>query len=143
MKAGFDSKHSAVKFIRDQANATIATVDDGNVRRSLSSTQAAASALRKLWKNDFVKTSEDLFPELTLDSLDSVNPLDGWSDGVSLQKSHYCLLLKPQVVLRGEFDSGPCVVAATQTKLQSFVIMDDLNADDPISGRVMTRYAHY
>lgn len=134
--------HSAVKFIRDQANAAIATVDDANVGRSLSPTQAAASALRKLWKNEFAKSSEDLFPELLLDSLDAINPLDGWSDGVSLQKSHYCLLLKPQVVLRGGLDSGPCVVAAIQTKLQSFEIMDDLNADDPISGKVMSRYAY-
>ncbi|KAK2466286.1 hypothetical protein APHAL10511_001928 [Amanita phalloides] len=129
----------AVKFIRDQANAAIATVDDENVGRSLSPTQAAASALRKIWRNDFAKSSEELFTELNLDSFDTGNPLDGWSDGVSLHRNHYCLLLKPQVVLRGELNSGPCVVAAIQTKLQSFAIMDDLNADDPVSGKVMSR----
>lgn len=69
-----------------------------------------------------------------------LDPMNGWSEGVSLRKSYCCLLLKPQIVLRnrGEADET-CVVAAVQAKLQSFAIMDDANADDPITGKVMTR----
>jgi hypothetical protein len=67
------------------------------------------------------------------------NPMDGWSEGVSLTKSHYCLLLKPQIVLRGEVSTEACIVAAAQAKLQSFAIMDLANFDDPASGKVMSR----
>lgn len=69
-----------------------------------------------------------------------LDPMNGWSEGVSVRKSYCSLLLKPQIVLRnrGEADET-CVVVAVQAKLQSFAIMDDANADDPISGKVMTR----
>ncbi|KAF8639713.1 hypothetical protein AX17_000975 [Amanita inopinata Kibby_2008] len=127
----------AVKFIRDQANTVVTAVDGADLERSRSPTQAAASALRKILKGDNPKSSAEL--DCTLDSLDTVNPLAGWSEGVSLKKSHCCLLLKPQVVLQGEADSEACIVAAVQAKLQSFAIMDDLNAHDPISGKVMSR----
>ncbi len=75
------------------------------------------------------------------DSSSSIlDPLHGWSDGVSLKKGHCCLLLKPQVVLQNrEKPQETCVVAALQAKLQSFTIMDDSNAKDPISGKVMSR----
>lgn len=73
-----------------------------------------------------------------------VDPLSGWSNGVSLRKSHFGLLLKPQIVLRSEGSGSTdsvLVLAAVQAKLQSFAIMDDANAEDPISGKVMSRYA--
>lgn len=70
-----------------------------------------------------------------------MDPLSGWSDGVSLRKSHFCLLLKPQVVLRSETNvESVCILAAVQAKLQSFAIMDDSNVEDPISGKIMSRY---
>ena len=124
--------------MRDQAKAAFS---DAIPERSMSPTQAAASALRKILKYSDAKPSDDLSCDDIPESLDAANPLDGWSDGVSLKKSHYCLLLKPQVVLRGEVDSEPCVVAAIQAKLQSFAIMDDMNADDPASGKIMSRCA--
>ena len=85
-----------------------------------------------------IQVSEDPLP----DDPDRVDPLSGWSDGVSLSKSHFCLLLKPQIVLRSETDVDHiCVLAAVQAKLQTFAIMDVSNAEDPISGKVMSRYA--
>jgi hypothetical protein len=69
-----------------------------------------------------------------------VDPMHGWTDGVSLRKSHFCLLLKPQVVLRNIAGrESVCVLAASQAQLQSFSIMDDSNANDPVSGKVMSR----
>ncbi len=68
------------------------------------------------------------------------DPLDGWSDGVALRKAHCCFLLKPQVVLKEEESGAVCVVAAVQAKLQSFAILDNANIDDPISGKIMSRY---
>lgn len=67
------------------------------------------------------------------------DPLDGWSDGVTLRKAHCCFLLKPQVVLKDEESGDVCVIAAIQAKLQSFAIMDNVNIDDPISGKIMSR----
>jgi len=68
------------------------------------------------------------------------DPLDGWSDGVTLRKAHCCFLLKPQVVLKDEGSGKVCVVAAIQAKMQSFAIMDNDNIDDPISGKIMSRF---
>jgi hypothetical protein len=87
--------------------------------------------------------SENIDASMELDDRSSkgdIDPLDGWSDGVSLRKSHCCLLLKPQVVLRNRSElEETCVISALQAKLQSFAIMDELNAEDPISGKVMSR----
>lgn len=84
-----------------------------------------------------VHISKDHMPKAP----DSMDPLSGWSDGVSLRKSHFCLLLKPQVVLRSETNvESVCILAAVQAKLQSFAIMDDSNVEDPISGKIMSRY---
>lgn len=98
----------------------------------------AASAIRKMLKGDGnTKTSIDI----NQDTNEDPDPMDGWSEGVSLTKSHYCLLLKPQIVLRGETSTEACIVAAAQAKLQSFAIMDLANFNDPASGKVMSRYA--
>ena len=67
------------------------------------------------------------------------DPLDGWSEGVSLRKRHCCLLLKPQVVLKGEGTGDALIVAALQAKLQAFGITDEHNADDPVCGNIMSR----
>jgi hypothetical protein len=102
-----------------------------------STTSLAASAFRKILKGDGnTKVSIDV----NRAAGENPDPLDGWFEGVSLTKSHYCLLLKPQIVLRGETSTEACIVAAAQAKLQSFAIMDLANFDDPASGTVMSRY---
>jgi len=99
----------------------------------------AASAIRKIIKGDnHTRTSVDVQSE-DVQGLGTPDPMDGWAEGVSLAKSHYCLLLKPQIVLRGETSTDACIVAASQAKLQSFAIMDLGNFDDPVSGKVMSR----
>ena len=91
----------------------------------------AASAIRKILKGD---------GDINRNANENPDPMDGWSEEVSLTKSHYCLLLKPQIVLQGETPREACIVAASQAKLQSFAIMDLANFDDPVSGKVMSRY---
>lgn len=132
----------AVKFIRDQANSALTIEKETESKeRGLSNTaQIAASALRKMLKGDnSTKISVDVTPESTPQAPGKVEPLEGWSEGVSLLKSHCCLLLKPQIVMSGDSPADKCIVAAAQAKLQSFSIMDLLNLDDPISGKVMSR----
>jgi hypothetical protein len=129
----------AVKFIKEQANAALPAVgSQGNEKdRGPSTTSLAASAFRKILKGDGnTKISIDVHRAAD----ENPDPLDGWFEGVSLTKSHYCLLLKPQIVLRGETSAEACIVAAAQAKLQSFAIMDPANFDDPASGTVMSRY---
>lgn len=134
-----------MKFIRDQANATLAVQkEEERVKdRAGHTAQMAATALRKTYailKGDIsAKVSVDLTPERNPEVPGKIDPLDGWAEGVSLRKSDCCLLLKPQIVLRGESPADSCVVAAAQAKLQSFNIMDDFNLDDPISGKIMSR----
>lgn len=132
---------SAVKFIRDQANAALAiedqNIDDPDkVQDTGSTAQLAASALRKMLKIDYSKSSVEVSTEKRREAVD---PLNGWSNGVSLRKSDCCLLLKPQIVMCGQESKDTCIVAAVQAKLQAFAIMDDSNADDPVSGKVMSR----
>lgn len=103
-----------------------------------SSAQAAAMAVRKMFIGaSDVHTTVEVSQH---DDLDNVDPLSGWSDGVALEKGHFCLLLKPQIVLRSEAEAGAVLIlAAVQGKLQTYGIMDMANMDDPVSGKVMTR----
>ncbi|KAI5893473.1 uncharacterized protein SCHCODRAFT_02747457 [Schizophyllum commune H4-8] len=136
----------AVKFILDQANTVLK--DDISERASSESVhnpaQMAALALRKIISGENRKSSSQDEPrEAQAVSFDmgDVNPLDGWPEGVSLHKSTVGLLLKPQIVLRtadGDSDAI-AILAAVQAKMQTFSIMDDANAMDPISGKIMSR----
>lgn len=117
--------------------------DDRQPKVRPSGAQAAANALRKILIGEGGPNRSNSAAEVTDANIldpDTVNPMSGWSDGVSLRKSHFCLLLKPQIVLRSESNvDSVCVLAAVQAKLQSFVVMDDSNVEDPITGKIMTR----
>ncbi|RDB22829.1 hypothetical protein Hypma_010076 [Hypsizygus marmoreus] len=135
----------AVKFIRDQAEAALETDSDfehddpEKLWGATATAQMAASALKKFLKVDQLRPSAEVSRDPGVPVLEEVDPLSGWSEGVSLSKNHCCLLLKPQIVMRGEGAKDALIVAAVQAKLQIFAIMDDSNADDPISGKVMSR----
>ncbi|KAG6873749.1 hypothetical protein C0995_011568 [Termitomyces sp. Mi166 len=136
----------AVKFIRDQAEAALD--DDSDTEESqerswegADAAQMAASALRKIFKGDLGKPSVEISinQDRATRPPEKFNALDGWSEGVSLRKSHFCLLLKPQIVMRGENPKDSIIVTAVQARLQVFAIMDNNNVDDPVSGKVMSR----
>ncbi|KAF8897633.1 golgi-body localization protein domain-containing protein [Infundibulicybe gibba] len=132
----------AIKFICDQADTALEVETEHNTEKNrtrASTAQNAASALRKMLKGEYTRSSVEVSQDVLTQPPGPIDPLNGWSDGVSLQKSHCCLLLKPQIVLRGEKPTDTCVVAAVQAKLQAFAIMDNANRDDPISGKVMSR----
>ncbi|KAI9001069.1 golgi-body localization protein domain-containing protein [Trametes punicea] len=133
----------AVKFIRDQAQAALAEFhrEAGKHKGPAASAQAAAVAVKKLLMGEGGATSSVEFVPQTVSKLPaSVDPLHGWGEGVSARKGHFCLLLKPQVVLRSNADTeSVCILAAVQGKLKTFAIMDDSNAQDPVSGKVMNR----
>lgn len=130
----------AVKFIRDQANASGFDLDTTSDKtRPDSMADLASATLRKILKTDSPKPSLELRREKPDLIKGKVDPLDGWAEGVTLNKSHVCLLLKPQIVMRGADAKDTIIVTAGQAKLQIFSIMDDLHIDDPISGKVMAR----
>lgn len=132
---------SAIKFLLDQAKAAVSTESQTNnvTKTNLTAAQAAAVALRRLLTGDEALQAADTEdPESDASSV--LDPLNGWSGGVSLEKSHCCLLLKPQIVLQNHGEEGEtCIVAAVQAKLQTYAVMDEANADDPVSGKVMSR----
>ncbi|KAF9451680.1 hypothetical protein P691DRAFT_757138 [Macrolepiota fuliginosa MF-IS2] len=130
----------AVRFIRDRAKATQTSsnpVHEEQHRNPTNTAQLAASAIRRMLRGEGSKAAIEIDQQEDMGL--QTDPLDGWSDGVTLRKAHCCFLLKPQVVLRDEESGDVCVVAAVQAKLQSFAIMDNANIDDPISGKIMTR----
>lgn len=135
----------AVKFIRDQAKSALADLlhESDGPRGPVASAQAAAAAVRNFLTGDGSTGVESVSYPI-MEAPGAADPLDGWSQGVSLRKSDFCLLLKPQIVLRSEATAesdadSVCVLAAVQGKMKSYNIMDDANADDPISGKVMSR----
>ncbi|KAH8113231.1 golgi-body localization protein domain-containing protein [Phellopilus nigrolimitatus] len=134
----------AVKFIRDQANAyaRVSADTEEKDKKARNSTGAAAQAAAHALKKILIGSDDESNSELGIDAADlsASSPMDGWSEGVSLNKSHFCLLLKPQIVLRSEASKDSVLVlAAVQATLQSFDILDTANISDPVSGRVMTR----
>lgn len=141
--------HSAVKFIRDQAEAVVPQVAGHNSteksKTSAGAAQTAASALRRMLAGGRGSTSLDVQTDVASDPSD-VKPLDGWDEGVVLRKRHFCLLLKPQIILQSTDPSSNVntesvvILAAVQARLQVFKIMDASNLEDPISGHIMHRY---
>ncbi|KAL5488078.1 FMP27 [Sanghuangporus weigelae] len=137
----------AVKYIRDQINSHLRLSTDTDMTKKIKNptglaAQAAANALRKIltYHDNDGRPSQAYQASETSDD-GEFDPMAGWSDeAVSRNKSHFCLLLKPQVVLRSETTKDSMLVlAALQATLQSHTILDVANIDDPISGRVMTR----
>ncbi|KAG2042334.1 golgi-body localization protein domain-containing protein [Suillus americanus] len=132
----------AVKFIRDQAETVLSTgptTDREKLKGSVNTAQTAATVLKRILTRDRNDVSIEVADDVA-DGDGAVNPLVGWDEGVALQKRHFCLLLKPQIVLRSEGGTDSVsVLAAVQAKLQSFTIMDKSNLEDPVSGTVMTR----
>ena len=132
-----------MRFIRDQANSIVAQFTDEKSSSKTRSTatsgaQAAAQAIRKILVGDDDARPSSEHPDV--EDSEEFHPMDGWSHGVSLRRSHFGLLLKPQVILRSDAESdSTCILAATQATLQSFAILDTANVADPVSGRVMTR----
>ncbi|KAG0709732.1 golgi-body localization protein domain-containing protein [Suillus ampliporus] len=129
----------AAKFIRDQAEAVLSTGPPTNPKDPANAAQTAATVLKRILNRDRNDVSIDVADDVA-DEDSAVNPLVGWDEGVALQKRHFCLLLKPQIVLRSEGSPDfVSVLAAVQARLQSFTIMDKSNLEDPISGTIMTR----
>ncbi|KAG2141789.1 golgi-body localization protein domain-containing protein [Suillus bovinus] len=129
----------AVKFIRDQAETVLSTglpTDRGKLKGPVNTAQTVLKRILNRDRNDVsIEVDHDV-----ADGDGAVNPLVGWDEGVALQKRHFCLLLKPQIVLRSEGSSDSVsVLAAVQAKLQSFTIMDKSNLEDPVTGTIMTR----
>lgn len=138
---------SVVKFIRDQAEAMLQAADQPEKSKaSGGAAQVAASALRRMLSGGRGSTSLDIQTDVQTSDPADVNPLEGWEEGVVLRKRHFCLLLKPQIILRST-DPAPdvdmesvVILAAVQAKLQTFKIMDASNLEDPVSGHIMHRY---
>jgi hypothetical protein len=144
-EATTDMECSAVKFIRDQAEVLLASTEvekKPSFGGILNAHHAANAFKRMLNPNPRISVlmANDKRDARQQAATSDMDPLDGWSDGVSLTKSHFCLLLKPQIVMQSDVsDSSVCVLAAVQATARAYAIMDDSNADDPVSGKIMTR----
>ena len=138
-----DDHIRAVKFIRDQAQAALAEFQHETEKHAgpAASAHAAAARLKTFLTGESnVPAPVEFAPQTVSKLAPTVDPLYGWAEGVSARKGHFCLLLKPQVVLRSNDDQeSVCILAAVQGKLKTFTIMDDANVNDPISGKVMNR----
>jgi hypothetical protein len=132
-----------VKFIRDQAQQVMENLQSEVEHDShKGAAQVAAQAVRKILTvgDGVLRTSLQVSSDRLDGNAQDHDPMRGWAEGVSLEKGHFCLLLKPQLVLRSEASKeAVCVLAAVQGKLQTYNIMDQANIDDPVSGKVMSR----
>lgn len=72
----------------------------------------------------------------------NVNLGDGNPKNTLAEHSHYCILLKPQIVLRSELDDESVVIlAANDIVLQLIDHMDSIKLPDPVKAHERTKYA--
>ena len=72
----------------------------------------------------------------------NVNLGDGNPKSILTEHSHYCILLKPQIVLRSELDDESVVIlAANDMVLQLIDHMNTLKLPDPVKAHERTKYA--
>jgi hypothetical protein len=148
----------AVKFIREQAQND-AGKGEGLPEEPRKSRTAASRAqtLFKFRRSADERRSPELaalarlaeHPRASTSTSSRIDPSEGWSDGVSIRKSHLCLLLKPQFCLQMEHRNGAkgekelppstVVISTTSASLQSFDVVDNEHADDPVNGHIMVR----
>ena len=135
-----------VKFIRDQeVQKPTKPAPRKSVDHQIPQTKGIAQAMHMLRQSFSTKDAAGGLENILADAYTDaprpgLNPLEGWKEGVSLKQSHFCVLLKPQIVLHSESsEDSTCVVAAGVTKLKINNIMDNENADDPINGNIMSR----
>ncbi|KAG8929196.1 hypothetical protein FRC02_005895 [Tulasnella sp. 418] len=136
----------AVKFIREQAKTEL--------RRSMESTtssnnepskvqSAAARAANTLLKMLIYEGSEEKHEKHEKhERQDSVPSVEQSSLASNLvpKKSHFCLLMKPQIALHCEEGEDAVVfLAAMEASWQSHAILDMEYIDDPVNGYIMSR----
>ena len=142
--------HRAVQYIRKQAETQFSESEDTNGNKKFRYTGAGAQAAAQVLKRILTR-EERSKAESDADSLDEIinsnsislfDPSSGWSSPeVIIDAAHSCLLLSPSIVLRGDGATNSTVVlVANRASLQSYAIKDKSNADDPINGRIMSRY---
>jgi hypothetical protein len=136
-----------VKFIRDQeVTERPKPVPRRSTEVQQPQTKGIAQAMQMLRQSfstrDTAGGLENILADAYADApRPGLNPLEGWKEGVSLKQSHFCVLLKPQIVLHSESsEDSTCVVTAGVTKLKINDIMDTENADDSINGTIMSRW---
>lgn len=114
--------YRAVQFIREQASRTNAPEDPISVKKAKNvASRAAGKAIRKLMVGDPGQDKTTAAPRANHQTGDiqesDHDPKDGWGDDVAVRHGHFMLLLKPQVALRSERDSGSDVVAVGEATL--------------------------
>lgn len=128
----------AVKFLHDLAKADNDRKTADDTKKTWTAADAAVEVLRTIIGTD--KSGDDTGDIQSSEPFDPADPLRGWSDGVSAVKTHYCILFKPQVVLRSDQCAESSVVlTSSDVSLQIFHVIDLQNRNDPIAGRIMNR----
>ncbi|KZW03765.1 hypothetical protein EXIGLDRAFT_635040 [Exidia glandulosa HHB12029] len=131
----------AVKFLHDLA-VEDSTRGDGEGAKGPWTAVGGAQAAVDVFRNLLIaeKTSTEDHSRDVHEPFSPEDPLRGWSDGVALSKSHYCVLFKPQFVLQSQkIDDACVVVTASDISLQNFLVIDIQNQDDPVTGHIMNR----
>jgi hypothetical protein len=139
----------AVQYLRKQAEALLTDSSSSNEARKpwhpVAGAQAAAQVLKKMLTREDRGGGDDYSEkgETTRDrtTFNDFNPAAGWSSPeISINSSHSCLLINPSVVLHSDgITDATVVLVAGQASLQSYAVVDNSNAHDPVNGRIMSR----
>lgn len=140
LKALANTCISAVRFIREHALAS-ETRKQEPPRRATSppvppSRNKSSNAVKRLFtrQQEPRKTQEPIAGPADVDA-----NLGGFQDTETQQK-HFCLLFKPQIVLRSDLDDeSVIIIAANDTAIQTMNVMDK-KVDDPVNGHLLTKY---
>jgi hypothetical protein len=132
--------HSAVQFIRDHALAAEKHKQDTPPPRAKSPPPLTRSKTSNAVKRLFTRQPET---RKTLDPVAGPADVDaniGGFQDTETQQKHFCLLFKPQIVLRSDLDDeSVIIIAANDAAIQSMNVMDK-KVDDPVNGHMLTKY---
>lgn len=72
-----------------------------------------------------------------------VDPNIGMEAPARAQHSHYCMLFKPQIVLKSDLDDASVIIlGANDASIQSMDYYERAMEDDPVNAYMFTRFVH-
>ncbi|KAG9096705.1 hypothetical protein FRC06_008417 [Ceratobasidium sp. 370] len=143
----------AVRFIREQSPTPTSKLPRSSQEAANGPTprnraQAAAHTIRKIFTSEGgsrESATVEIPQPIKCQGKGEVEPASGWkADNIVVNKSHLCLLLNPQFILRSTVDAESIlVITAAKASLQTFAILDknymDGYTSDPINAHIMKR----
>ncbi|CAG7848535.1 UPF0648 protein C3H5.09c [Serendipita indica DSM 11827] len=130
---------SAVRFIREHAMAVESRKEEDHPTKAEPMPTVTRSKSTNAVKRLFTRTAEPRKQQDPIAGPADVDENLGAHHNTVTNQSHFCLLFKPQIVLRSNLDDeSVIIIAANDAAVQTTNVMDG-KSDDPVDGHVLTK----